>query len=84
MNEQQLQLIKDSTIEEIKDCLDWANEVMDSWESLLTLFDESVLGQILGELPSSKNMIEQMTEFRLRRDEVAQAYEMKKDLCHAR
>ena len=80
MNEQQLQLIKDSTIEEIKDCLDWANEVMDSWESLLTLFDESVLGQILGELPSSKNMIEQMAEFRLRRDEVAQAYQMKKDM----
>ena len=83
MNEKQLQLIKDSTLEEIKDCLDWANEVLDTWESLMTIFDESVLGQILNELPNTKSMLKQMTEFRKGRDEVAEAYQMKKDLCHA-
>ncbi len=80
MNEQQKQLIETSTVEEIKDAIDWADEVLETWESLLDLFSEPVIGEILSELPSTKNLMKFLDEFRKSRNQVVEAYIKKKEL----
>lgn len=81
MNEEQLKAVRESSIEQIKECLDWADEVLDTFENLNDiLFDESPLGQILNELTPAKKLIKQMDGFRKARNIVYEAYQMKKEL----
>lgn len=80
MNEKQLQLMKDSTLEEIKDAIDWADEVLEMMESLQDLFSEPIISEIISDIPNFNNSFKFMNEFRKARNEVVEAYIKKKEL----
>lgn len=65
LTEQQKKMLENSSLEDLNKAFEWAQEVIDGWESLEDLVGEGIWKDIIPDFEFYKSMKEQMERFKL-------------------